>query len=70
MRTLIDIPDNQIKELTVICQAENLSCSEAIRQAIASYLEQKKSKSDDAFGLWKEHPVDGLVYQERMRSEW
>ena len=24
----------------------------------------------DAFGLWKNREVDGLVYQEKVRSEW
>ncbi len=23
-----------------------------------------------SFGLWKDAPVDGLAYQEKIRSEW
>jgi len=70
MRTLVDIPDRQIKELTAICEIEKVSRAEAIRQAIASYIEKKKPATVEAFGLWKSHKVDGLAYQEQVRSEW
>lgn len=70
MRTLIDIPEKQIKELTAISQAEKVSRAEVIRKAIAYYLEKKKPQSDDAFGLWKDRNIDGLAYQEQARSEW
>lgn len=70
MRTLVDIPDRQIKELTAICEAEKVSRAEVIRQAIASYIEKKKPVTVEAFGLWKGRKVDGLAYQEQVRSEW
>lgn len=70
MRTLVDIPDSQIHDLSVLCQAENLSRAEAIQQAIALYLERKKPVAVDAFGLWQHQPIDGLAYQEQVRSEW
>ncbi|WP_334188694.1 ribbon-helix-helix protein, CopG family [Noviherbaspirillum sp.] len=70
MRTLIDIPDRQFDELTAICETKSLSQSEAIRQAIAAYIEKNKVNAVDAFGLWKNRQVDGLDYQEQMRSEW
>ncbi len=70
MRTLIDIPDRQIKDLTAICKTENVSRAEIIRQAISAYLEKKKPGTAEAFGLWKQHKIDGLTYQEQARSEW
>jgi metal-responsive CopG/Arc/MetJ family transcriptional regulator len=70
MRTLIDIPEKQIKALTAISQAEKVSRAEVIREAIAYYLDKKIPQTDDAFGLWKDHKVDGLAYQEQVRSEW
>jgi metal-responsive CopG/Arc/MetJ family transcriptional regulator len=70
MRTLVDIPDRQIKELTALCEAEKGSRAEVIRQAIASYIEKKKPATVEAFGLWKGRKVDGLAYQEQVRSEW
>lgn len=70
MRTLIDIPDRQIKRLTAICETEKVSRAEIIRQAISSFLEKKKTGAVEAFGLWKGREVDGLAYQEQVRSEW
>jgi hypothetical protein len=70
MRTLIDIPDKQIKDLTAICEMEKLSRAEAIRQAISLYLKSKKTTEIDAFGLWKKRKQDGLAYQEQVRAEW
>jgi metal-responsive CopG/Arc/MetJ family transcriptional regulator len=70
MRTLIDIPDRQIKDLTVICDAERISRAEVVRRAISDYLEKKKPGAAEAFGLWKDRKVDGLTYQEQVRSEW
>jgi len=70
MRTLVDIPDRQIKDLMAICEAEKLSRAEAIRQAISAYIEKKKPEAIEVFGLWKDRKVDGLAYQEQVRSEW
>jgi len=47
-----------------------LSRAEAIRQAIASYIESNKPGAVDAFGLWKNRNVDWLAYQEQARSKW
>ncbi|MDD2741896.1 MAG: ribbon-helix-helix domain-containing protein [Rhodocyclaceae bacterium] len=70
MRTLIDIPDRQIKDLAAICKTENVSRAEVIRRAIAAYLEKQTPIAVEAFGLWKQHKIDGLTYQEQARSEW
>lgn len=70
MRTLVDIPDGQLKSLTVICEAEKVSRAELIRRAISAYLETRKPSGIEAFGLWKDRKVDGLAYQEQVRSEW
>lgn len=70
MRTLVDIPDRQLKDLTAICEIEKLSRAEVIRQAISAYIENKKPAKADVFGLWKDRHVDGLTYQEQARSEW
>ena len=70
MRTLVDIPEMQIEELIRISKAEKVSRAEIIRQAVAAFIEMKKPDTAEAFGLWKEHEVDGLTYQEQLRSEW
>lgn len=70
MRTLVDIPDRQIDDLTLICAAKNLPRAEVIRQAIAAYIEQNKPATVNIFGILKVRKVDGLTDQEKMRSEW
>ena len=70
MRTLVDIPDRQIEELIRISKAEKVSRAEIIRQAVDAFIEMKKPGTVDAFGLWKKREVDGLTYQEHLRSEW
>ena len=71
MRTLVDIPDKQLIDLTSICVARKLPRAEVVRQALAAYIEANKVQPiEDAFGLWKHHAVDGMVYQEQARAEW
>jgi len=72
MRTIVDIPDAEIESLSQLCAAKKLSRAELIRQAIAAYLEKNKPDLEQAFGLWNQQndSLDGLAYQEKVRSEW
>jgi hypothetical protein len=81
MRTLIDLPEKQMKELAEICSVRGFSRAEAVRQAVAVFIEQNRTSREAAFGLWKGQtvflpgdsqplPEDGLAYQEKIRSEW
>jgi predicted transcriptional regulator len=71
MRTVIDLPDDQIPLLKDLADALKVSRAELIRRAVADYLRRFETPPDDtAFGIWKERGEDGLDYQVRMRSEW
>ncbi|MFP4313510.1 MAG: CopG family transcriptional regulator [Alphaproteobacteria bacterium] len=79
MRTIVDIPDEDVKILDSIGQKENLSRAELVRRAVAQYLESEKEKSNAAigkyFGFLKDVPeafdgLDGVEYQRKIRSEW
>lgn len=73
MRTLVGIPEQDLKLLTAISKTEKISRAELIRQAITAYLaprQQKWSGVDAAFGLWADMEEDGMAYQERLRKEW
>lgn len=77
MRTIIDIPDEQLKHLSALCEKQDISRSEAIRRAIALYVEEKKALLMDkkalreaAYGLWSDRDIDGVEYQRRLRAEW
>ena len=70
MKTLVDIPNNQIKSLAMICDEFNISRSEAIRRGIDLFIKKNNKKNIDVFGIWKDKNIDGLKYQNNLRDEW
>jgi metal-responsive CopG/Arc/MetJ family transcriptional regulator len=70
MRTLVDIPEDELEELNALSQARKVSRAELIRQAVAEFLAQNKAGLEDSFGLWKGRAVDGVDYQNKLRREW
>lgn len=71
MRILVDLPENQLRELREIATESGKSRAELVRRAVAAYLGEKRAPLSAYFGLWsgdlKEDPVE---YQRRMRDEW
>ncbi|CAN5914825.1 ribbon-helix-helix protein, CopG family [soil metagenome] len=71
MRTLVDIGDAQIRTLDELSKQDKRSRAALIREALDDYLAKRRgSRGGDGFGLWGEGKVDGLAYQEKVRSEW
>ncbi len=79
MRTLVDIPENDIQWLDCRAQEKGKSRAAMVREAVSAYRseadakrETDKSWIDAAFGLWKDRTDvgDGLEVQRRMRAEW
>ena len=71
MRTLIDIPPDQIEAIAALCARVKQSRAAIVRTAIAEYLVKRKViDHDDAFGLWGAETEDGLAFQEKARAEW
>jgi len=79
MRTIVDLPEDQIKALDSIGKRDDISRAELVRRAVAGYLqnEQKSTKGrlDQYFGILKDDPtvfdgLDGLAWQKKMRAEW
>jgi metal-responsive CopG/Arc/MetJ family transcriptional regulator len=71
MRTLVDIGDAEIEELDRIARSENVSRASLIRLAVRDYLgRHAKQQQAAGFGLWAGSGVDGLEFQEKIRSEW
>ena len=71
MRALVDIDEQQLERLDTLARRQKTSRAAVIRQALRDYLDVRSAEdSSDAFGLWGERKVNGLDYQERMRSEW
>ncbi|HMF68153.1 MAG TPA: ribbon-helix-helix protein, CopG family [Phyllobacterium sp.] len=71
MRALITLDDTQIRDLDRLAKKEKQSRAALIRQAIDDFLEKQSAEvAKDAFGLWGQRRIDGLAYQENIRSEW
>jgi metal-responsive CopG/Arc/MetJ family transcriptional regulator len=69
MRTIVDIPEPQIRALDALTRIDGVSRAELVRRAVALYLRRHAKLSDDAFGSWT-GIADGLAYQRRLRDEW
>ena len=70
MRTIVDIPDEELRELEDFCRRQGISRAEGMRRAVREYLAQDESAFDEAFGIWKDRGEDGVEYQRRLRAEW
>lgn len=70
MRTIIDLPEDQISALAELCKSEKISRAEAIRRALGEMLSRKQSQErDQAFGAWKNRG-DSRKIVESLRQEW
>ena len=71
MRTLIDIPEDDLKLLNQVAKELSISRAELVRRAVSTALAPHRRKMNHAaFGAWSEFGEDGVAYQERMRAEW
>ena len=71
MRTLVDIPEPQLRELTRLSKRKKVSRAAVIREAVSSYLKRNRpAAADEAFGLWRDLKVDSVEYQRKLRDEW
>jgi hypothetical protein len=71
VRTIIELPDDQLDALAEICRQDDISRAEAIRRAVAEHVGRRRAaRPAAAFGLWRQRPVDGLRYERRVRREW
>jgi metal-responsive CopG/Arc/MetJ family transcriptional regulator len=71
MRTIIELPQEQLSHLDAHCRRENLSRAEAIRRAIDAMLAGRaKTDAAGAFGLWRDRGKSAHADLERLRNEW
>lgn len=76
MRTIIDLPETQIKALDSYRKREGISRAEAVRRAIEAFVPSRGKGSTDfashpAFGSSKRYKKEGSVKTvRRLREEW
>jgi len=70
MRTVVDLPEEDLKAVKALARRDKVSQAEAIRRAVKAYLATSRPEPDPtAFGLWAGR-TEGLHYQEALREEW
>jgi len=71
MRTIIDLPDEQVSALQRLGEHTRLSRAELVRRAVTEYLGKYHiEEMNCAFGLWQARGGDGLEYEDILRGEW
>jgi metal-responsive CopG/Arc/MetJ family transcriptional regulator len=71
MRTIVDLPEEQIERLKALSGRLRLSRAELVRRAVAEYLQRHgQGQADVAFGVWRDAPRDALAYERALRDEW
>jgi predicted transcriptional regulator len=74
MRTLVDIPDEDIEKLDALAAKSKRSRAAAIREAVKLYLVQNSGDKDwieRGYGYWagREDIGDGVEYQRAIRED-
>jgi hypothetical protein len=76
MRTIVDLPKEQIEALDTYAKSKGISRAAVVREAVATYLPTKKKKKIDwlkhpAFGSWKAPKgFNSVEYVRKLRAEW
>jgi len=71
MRTIVDLPDEQLGALARLCAQQKISRAEAVRRAVDQLVKDSTAKTKDAgFGIWRNRRIDGRKYVQALRNEW
>ena len=52
-RTIIEIPDDQLREVDRLCLLLGISRAEAVRRSLKGFVHQNETVKTDGFGLWQ-----------------
>ena len=71
MRTIVDLPDEQLGALARLCEKQKISRAEAVRRAVDRLIKESKSDQKDVgFGIWKHKNLESRKFVEQLRNEW
>jgi metal-responsive CopG/Arc/MetJ family transcriptional regulator len=71
VRTLVDLPEEDVAALDDLRERRSLSRAKIIREAVSDYLARHRGgAAEAAFGLWRDRKIDGVDFQRRLRAEW
>jgi hypothetical protein len=71
MRTLVDIPEPDLRAVAEMAEQQGVSRAAIIREAVSAYLAaHPRASAAEAFGLWGTRGPDGVSLQRHLRDEW
>ena len=72
MRTIVDLPEEQVQALARVCRQEKLSRAEAVRRAVAGWVAAAAPapEAEAGFGLWRHKKGKARQQVDRLRAEW
>jgi hypothetical protein len=68
-RTIVDIPESQLRDLDARCGILGISRAEAVRRAVDEFLRGADQGGRDAFGLWRQGSK-ARDYRKELRKRW
>ncbi len=71
MRTIVDLPKEQLGALARLCAEQKISRAEAVRRAVDRLIKDNAADQKDfGFGIWKHKRITSRKFVEKIRSEW
>jgi metal-responsive CopG/Arc/MetJ family transcriptional regulator len=71
MRTIVDLPKEQLGALARLCEEQKISRAEAVRRAVDRLIKDAAPEQKDfGFGIWKHKRMTSRKFVEKLRSEW
>lgn len=70
MRTIVDLPSDQVEALGKCSKLLGISRAEAVRRAVARFLEEEEADREKAFGAWEKNARNSSDFIRCIRQEW
>ena len=71
MRTIIDLPQEQLGALARLCALQKISRAEAVRRAVDRLLKDSLIEEKNiGFGMWRNKKIEARAYVDNLRNEW
>ena len=71
MRTIVDLPDEQLGALARLCAEQKISRAEAVRRAVDQLIKESQAgRKDLGFGIWKHKRIESRKFVDKLRAEW
>lgn len=71
MRTIVDLPDEQLGALARLCEEQKISRAEAVRRAVGQLIKESQAgRKDVGFGIWKHKRIESRKFVDKLRAEW